>query len=334
MRIAIDAMGGDRAPDINVSGALRAAEVLDGHTFILVGRADVLRRQLASAPPCISVQDAKDVIEMGEKPVDAIRAKPDSSIAVTMKLLAAGEADAAVAAGSTGAAVTAASLYLPRLPGVKRPGIAVPFPTRNGRICTLIDAGANPDPKPEHLVQYAVMASAYAKVAFGYPNPTVALLNVGSEETKGNLLVKQAKPLFEGAPINFIGNVEGREIWGGVCDVVVCDGFTGNAVLKACEGMAYTLVELVKQHTKRRLTWMLGALLCKSLFEAVADVIDWSEYGGAPLLGFKGICMICHGSSDGKAIANAIRVATEFSKARLNEQLMEAFAGQVGGNAA
>lgn len=332
MRIAIDAMGGDRAPLVNVLGTLRASELLPEHSFILVGKREAILQCAVLLPPSVSIVDAREAIGMDEKPTEALRAKRGASIVVAMELLGSGEADAVVSAGNTGAVIGAAHLHLERLPGIRRPGIGVPFPTRDGRICTLIDAGANPDPKPEDLVQYASMASVYARILFKHPNPAVGLLNVGSEETKGNALVKQTKPLLEEAPINFVGSVEGRDIWNGVCDVVVCDGFTGNAVLKACEGMAYTIVELVKKHTRRRLSWLVGALLCRKLFKAVADVIDCAEYGGAPLLGFNGVCIICHGASDQKAVSNAIRVAIQFLEARINEQIVESFSVKVGRN--
>lgn len=319
-------MGGDRAPAINVRGAVEAARSLSGHEFILVGDENALREELASLrggdAPCIRVHHASQVVEMDEPPVSALRRKRDSSILRAVSLVRQGEADAVVSAGNTGAAVAACVVGLHLLPGVQRPGIAVPFPTRTGLPCLLIDVGANIYCKPQHLFQYAVMASVYSKRILGVASPRIGILNIGEEDIKGTLLVKKTQALFNGTKLNFQGNVEGRDMFKGACDVVVCDGFVGNIVLKTSEGLAETLMKLTRKAITKNWRRRLGAALVKDAFTDLRKTTDYSEYGGAPLLGVDGICIICHGGSNDRAITNAIRVAVEHSRYQVNEQIV------------
>jgi len=328
MRIAIDAMGGDRAPSVNVQGALEAARTRPGHELILVGDEEQLQAELAAAGaancPSVRVQHASQVVGMAEPPVAALRRKRDSSIRRAVGLVRRGEADAVVSAGNTGAAVAACVMFLHLLPGVSRPGIAVPLPTLSGRPCLLIDAGASVRCKPHHLFQYAVMASVYSKFILDVPDAKVGVLNIGEEDAKGTELVKQTRPLFQDSGLNFQGSVEGRELFNGACDVVVCDGFVGNVVLKTSEGLAETLMRLAKAAVTKNWRRKLGAALCMGAFEDLKKTTDYSEYGGAPLLGIKGICIICHGGSTAHAVANAIRVAVEHARYAVNDQIVKA----------
>ncbi len=312
MRIAVDAMGGDYAPSEIIKGALRAAVVYPTMEIILVGQQEKIMNSLSegSLKQNIEIYNASEVIGMDEPPAAAIKRKKDSSIVVATRLVKEGYADALVSAGSTGAQMASALLGLGRIRGIKRPAIGTVIPTlQKGKL--LLDVGANPDAKPENLLQYGIMGSIYAEIILDIKNPKVALLNIGSEEGKGNELVQVAYELFKGSSLNFIGNIEGRDIPYGRADVVVCDAFVGNIALKTIEGMASSLFQLIKEKITTNYVRKMGALLIKPGLKEIAQTLDYSEYGGAPLLGVNGTSVICHGSSKEKAIFNAIRVAKE-----------------------
>ncbi|HPD13833.1 MAG TPA: phosphate acyltransferase PlsX [Planctomycetota bacterium] len=325
MRIALDAMGGDSAPDVEVEGAIQAAPELKGHEIVLVGdeaRIAAVAARHRGLPHGVSVRHAPQAVGMDEAPVEAIRRKPDSSIARCIEMADNGEVDAVVSAGNTGAVVALASLKLGLLEGVRRPGIAVALPTRNGDRTLVIDCGANVNCSPEHLYHYGVMASAYATHVFGKKRPRVALLNIGEESIKGNRLVKQAQTLLEASSLHFIGNMEGRDIFSGGADVVVCEGFVGNVLLKVSEGLAETIMSMMKEGIQRTLRRRIGAMLCKYAMIELAAKVDYAEFGGAPLLGVDGTVMICHGGSDRRAIAVAIRVAAEAAAHKVNQHIV------------
>ena len=318
MKIAVDAMGGDYAPEEVVLGAIEAVKSysLD---VVLVGDTnkieEVLNRYGAKDNSHLSIVHASQVIDMGEHPAQAIRKKKDASIVVATQLVKDGACDAVVAPGSTGAAVTAALLGLGRIKGIERPCIATPIPSKKG-ITVLLDSGANANSKPKHLVEGAIMGSHYAKYILGVGKPTVGLLNIGEEASKGNELAQATYPLLEKLKtISFYGNVEGRDIPKGTVDVVVCDGFVGNVILKFGEGMAMFIIRLVKDTIKSSgFIAKLGALAVYPALRTLKKRLDFTEYGGAPLLGVDGSFIICHGSSKAKAIKNAIRVAGELAQ--------------------
>ncbi|MBU1086062.1 MAG: phosphate acyltransferase PlsX [Candidatus Omnitrophica bacterium] len=325
MRIAVDAMGGDHAPDVVISGAILAAKEIDAD-IILVGPQEIIKAKLAEhkqVPKNISVLNAREVIAMNESPAVSVRRKKDSSINVAVKMVKDKTADAMVSAGNTGAVVCAASLFLKNLAGVDRPGISVLLPTLKN-VVQMIDMGANIDAKPEHLMQYGIMGSVYSQYVLRKENPTVGLLNIGEEETKGPEFVKETFKLLEqNKNINFIGNVEGRDIYVGNCDVIVCDGFLGNVVLKVSEGLADAIKEMLKRKLSTNIFTKLGALLSAPAFKALKRETDYAEYGGAPLLGIDGICIIAHGGSSANAIKNAIRVAHESVTNNVNQHIIE-----------
>ncbi|MEI8176025.1 MAG: phosphate acyltransferase PlsX [Candidatus Omnitrophota bacterium] len=324
MRIAVDGMGGDHAPAVVVDGVVEAAREY-GYEIILVGDEATLTKELQrheAYPKTITIRHAAEVVGMAEPATTSIRKKKDSSMTVCVELVKSGGADAMMSAGNTGAVVCAAVFKLGLLPGVERPGIAIVFPTLKGP-GMIIDAGANIDPKPQHLLQYGLMADAYSKKILGKENPTIGLLNIGEEENKGTDFVKETHKLLNESRINFIGNVEGRDIWNGRSDVIVCDGFLGNVVLKVSESVAFTIVEFLKTELKKSFMARLSVLLAKSAFKAFKNKIDYAEYGGAPLLGVNGAVIISHGSSNKKAIKNAIRVAAEFKEKDVNRLIME-----------
>ena len=318
MKIAVDAMGGDYAPEEVVLGAIEAVKSysLD---VVLVGDTnkikEVLNRYGAKDNSHLSIVHASQVIDMGEHPAQAIRKKKDASIVVATQLVKDGACDAVVAPGSTGAAVTAALLGLGRIKGIERPCIATPIPSKKG-ITVLLDSGANANSKPKHLVEGAIMGSHYAKYILGVGKPTVGLLNIGEEASKGNELAQATYPLLEKLKnFSFYGNVEGRDIPKGTVDVVVCDGFVGNVILKFGEGMAMFIIRLVKDTIKSSgFIAKLGALAVYPALRTLKKRLDFTEYGGAPLLGVDGSFIICHGSSKAKAIKNAIRVAGELAQ--------------------
>lgn len=318
MKIAVDAMGGDYAPEEVVLGAIEAVKSysLD---VVLVGDTnkieEVLNRYGAKDNSHLSIVHASQVIDMGEHPAQAIRKKKDASIVVATQLVKDGACDAVVAPGSTGAAVTAALLGLGRIKGIERPCIATPIPSKKG-ITVLLDSGANANSKPKHLVEGAIMGSHYAKYILGVDKPAVGLLNIGEEASKGNELAQATYPLLEKMKtISFYGNVEGRDIPKGTVDVVVCDGFVGNVILKFGEGMAMFIIRLVKDTIKSSgFIAKLGALAVYPALRTLKKRLDFTEYGGAPLLGVDGSFIICHGSSKAKAIKNAIRVAGDLAQ--------------------
>ncbi len=323
MRIAVDAMGGDYAPEEIIKGTIMAATVSPDVQLILVGQKERIQTSLTDTlPKNVSLYEASEVIEMDEHPANAVRKKKDSSIVVATRLVKQAEADAVVSAGSTGAQMAAGLLGLGRIKGIERPAIATILPTPEGGKL-LLDVGANMDASPEQLCQYALMGSIYATKILGISNPRVGLLNVGSEEGKGNELTQKAYPLLKASPVNFIGNVEGRDVPYGRADVVVCEGFAGNILLKTAEGLAGVLFEQIKEKITSNMVRKLGALAIKPGLKEIAQMMDYAEYGGAPLLGVNGISIICHGSSKAKAILNAIRVARECVQARLIEQIRE-----------
>ena len=335
MRAAVDVMGGDRAPGAILKGCWEAAPLLGPEdTIHLVGDESVIHKALTASE--LSAEQKRryhvvattQVVEMDDPPVEAIRNKPDSSIAVMCKLAAKGEADVVISAGNTGACVAAAQLRMRTLPGVSRPGIAVIIPTFYGPI-VLCDVGANISPKPRHLQQYAIMAGAYSTKVCGIENPRVGLLSIGEEDAKGTTMIKEARKLMRDEPqINFVGNVEGRDLFKGVIDVVVCDGFVGNIVLKFTEGLAEGLFQTIMAELQED----------EDLLEQFRPVMkkiyhkhDWQEYGGAPLLGVAGYCLICHGRSDSRAIKNAIRVGKQLVASGVNSTIVEKIASSIPG---
>jgi phosphate acyltransferase len=323
--IALDAMGGDHFPKPEVDGALQAARAFDVRV-ILVGREEVVRKELdrheewRSLP--IEIRHASDQITMEDSAGKAIRTKKDSSIRVASRLVREGTAQGVVSAGNTGAVMATAKMVQGMLPGVDRPALATAFPTLAGKPAVMLDVGANVDCSPKMLAQFAVMGSAYSRVIFRNKNPRVGLLSIGEEEHKGNTLTHEARPLLKSLKhLNYIGNVEGRDVYTGLVDVIVCDGFVGNVALKVSEGLVDVIRQSLKQSMKATLTRKVGAYLARGAFYEFKKTVDYSEYGGAPLLGLNGICVICHGRSNAKAIKNAIRVAKEFAEGKINERI-------------
>ncbi len=318
MKIALDVMGGDYAPVETVQGAVlavRDSEILgmSGNDLqvLLVGQREVIERELARQTLPVDrdrlpIIDAREVVEMGESPVQAVKQKKDSSIVRCAELVRSGEADATASAGNTGAALAAALLRIGRLKGVSRPAITALVPSVSG-LSVLVDSGANVECKAAHLLQFAIMGDVYARTVLKYRNPRVGLLSIGEEESKGNELVFETQGLLKNAGLNYIGNVEGRDIVNGRCDVIVCDGFTGNVTLKAIEGVGELVFNLLKKELNANLFTLLGGLLAAPAFKRFKKSIDYKEYGGAPLLGIDGISLISHGKSNAMAIKNAIR---------------------------
>ncbi|MGR3176063.1 MAG: phosphate acyltransferase PlsX [Candidatus Scalindua sp.] len=323
MRIAVDAMGGDEAPFEIVRGAVDAARVYTDHEIILVGDQERIQNELAACGATsgnISVVHASQVVNMNEAATVAVRKKVDSSISKSVKLVAEKAADAVVSAGNTGATVAAASFFLRTLEHVKRPGIAVSIPTFHGS-CMVIDAGANIQCKPVHLMQYGVMASVFCKYVLNIEKPRVGLLNIGEEDAKGNELVKETFTLLSNSPLNFVGNAEGRDVFDGKFDIVVCEGFVGNVLLKFAEGLSISILTAFASEAKKRVLTRIGAWLCKPVREHLYSKMDYTEYGGVPLLGIEGICIISHGRSDSKTIQNAIREAIQFGEYEVNKHI-------------
>ncbi len=323
MRISIDAMGGDYAPREVVVGTLQAARAMnDIERVYLVGDQSAIEAEMelnkkGGIPPSIEVVHASEVVEMGESPATAVRRKKDSSIARAVDLVKRGEADAILSIGNTGAVVAAATLKMRALEGVSRPAIATIIPAPKGPY-VLLDAGANPDSTPEMIQQFAVMGSVYAREIMKVDTPRVGLLSIGSEETKGNENTKRTFVLLGSTSVNFIGNVESRDLFDGKVDVAVCDGFVGNVVLKTSEAVASTMAAWMKQLFKQNLLRMTGYLFSQGVFREMRAKADPSSYGGAPLLGANGVVIIGHGSSNALATFNGIRVASEAIKHNLN----------------
>jgi len=313
--IALDAMGSDRAPRPEIEGAIQAARRF-GIPVTLVGPEETLRAELSRHPAAgslpISVAHASEFITMDDKAVQAVRAKRDSSMRVGLRLVREGHASAFITAGNTGAAMATAKMVLGGLPGVDRPALVAIIPTAIGSVCGLLDVGANVDCKPHNLEQFAVMGDIYFRSMFGVEKPRIGLLSIGEEEGKGNELTREAYDLLKQLPVNFIGNVEGRDLYNGTVDVIVADGFVGNVALKTSEGVAHLVRQVLKESLEATITSQVGALLSRSAFADFKKRLDHTEYGGAPLLGVKGACFITHGSSNANAIKNAIRVAAEF----------------------
>jgi glycerol-3-phosphate acyltransferase PlsX len=314
MRIAVDAMGGDHAPARIVDGALAAARHL-GIGVDLVGRSSAIRQELARHDDAgtidVQVIEAPDVIEMIESPTHALRRKPRASIRVAAERVARGDAAALVSAGHTGAAVVAAHAAFGMLPGVDRPALAPSVPTRGGS-AVLIDAGATVECKPAYLLQFGVMGSVYARTWMGIERPRVGLLSIGEEETKGNDLTREAHRLLKASPLHFIGNVEARDIFSGAADVIVCDGFTGNVALKLSEGLVEMVEDLLGEELQSTFSAQVGYLLSRRAFRRFRKRVDYSEYGGAPLMGVAGLCIVGHGRSSAKAVRNAVAMASRF----------------------
>ncbi|QMV19326.1 phosphate acyltransferase PlsX [Granulicella sp. 5B5] len=331
--IVLDAMGSDKAPDPEIRGAILAARHLDVRVH-LVGPEDLLRPKLREGLrmhsggrklPIFLVQ-ASEWISMEDKAAQAVRSKRDSSMRVGLRMVREGRAGGFVTAGNTGAAMATAKMVLGSLSGVDRPALAAVLPTTTGRPCVLLDVGANVDCDPENLVQFAIMGERYAHSVLHVPAPRVGLLSIGEEETKGNSQTRDTLPLLRDLKLNFMGNVEGRDLYNGRADVVVCDGFIGNVALKTSEGIAKLVTSSLRESLKSTVTSQVGALLSRKAFDAFKKRIDYSEYGGAPLLGVRGACIVGHGSSNERAIMNGIRVAAEFARADVNSDIEVALA--------
>jgi glycerol-3-phosphate acyltransferase PlsX len=327
MRIAVDAMGGDHAPRVVVDGAVRAAAAFPAAEIVLIGRRDDVQPLLREFPDTtgrVRIEHAETMVAMGDSPVEALRKKGDTSIGRCAELAKNGEADAIVSAGNTGAAVAAATLAMRLLEGVRKPGIAAPFPTVTGSECLVIDVGANVKPKPEHLLHYGIMGAEHVKAIVGKDQPRVGLLNVGEEDAKGNELTRDTHALFKQTQLNFIGNVEGHDIFQDHVDVAVCDGFVGNVLLKVAEGVCEAVIGMLRDSLSRKLTYRLAAGLCRPALKRLYGKLSSSVYGGAQLLGVNGICIISHGSANAEAIFNAIRVALDLSQKHVNDRIIEA----------
>ena len=319
--IALDAMGSDKSPRPEVDGALQAVRQY-GVRVMLVGREPQIRAELERHSGVeglpIEIIHASEVIEMRDKAAQAVRAKRDSSQRVGLRLVREGRAAGFVTAGNTGAAMATAKMVLGALPGVDRPSLAAVFPTALGTAAILLDVGANVDCKPDNLCQFAVMGEIYCRQMLGIRRPRIGLLSIGEEESKGNELTREAFQLLKQLPLNFVGNVEGRDLYNGKVDVIVADGFVGNVALKTSEGVANLVRYVLKESLRATITRQVGYLLSRSAFADFKKRLDYSEYGGAPLLGVKGACIITHGSSNANAIKNAIRVAGEFARRDIN----------------
>jgi glycerol-3-phosphate acyltransferase PlsX len=327
LRIAVDAMGGDHAPDAIVGGALAAARRL-GIGLLLVGPRDAVGRTLGRFPTAadvdVQVLHAPERIEMAEPAAAALRKKPQSSIRLAAEAVRDGRAAAVFSGGHTGAAVMAAHAAFGRLPGVDRPALATTIPTRRSP-AVLLDSGATVECRPQHLVQFAVMGSAYARIALGCESPRVGLLSVGEEESKGNELTREAHQLLKAAPVRFVGNVEGREVYSGEADVIVCDGFTGNVTLKISEGVVETVERLLHDELTATVGTRVGYLLSRRAFRRFRKRVDYAEYGGAPLIGLDGLCVIGHGRSSAKAVRSAITMTVRLVSEGLLERLGQQF---------
>ena len=325
MKIALYAMGGDFAPKNTVAGAVQALREYPHITkLFLVGDTEQVKAELAAnkySDPRIEIVHASQVVDMSDRAVESVRRKKDSSVSRAVDLVKSGAAEAIVSAGHTGAAVAATTIKLRTLPGVDRPGIASIIPTENN-IFVLIDAGANIDARPMHLLQYAVMGSVYSQHVLGYKNPTIGLMSIGDEDVKGSDFTKEVFKLLKESKLNFRGNVEGHDLFENPVEVVLCDGFVGNVVLKTCESIADAIFRWLKHELQKTPLRMAGAMIAKGAFKAIKKKINYEEYGGSPLLGVNGICIIAHGASSAKAIKNAIRVAAEGIQQQVNPHIV------------
>jgi glycerol-3-phosphate acyltransferase PlsX len=330
MRIVLDAMGGDHAPEVVVKGGVMAAREY-GIEVVLVGPQEVVQAELAKHDTTglsLPVVHASQVIEMTDEPSMAARMKKDSSMVVGMNLVKNGEAEAFTTAGNSGGALAAALFRLGRIKGIKRPALSTIFPTQKG-FCFISDIGANTDCRPVYLLQFGIMGSAYAERVLGIPNPRVGIVSNGEEEGKGSILVKEAFKLLKKSDLNFIGNVEGKDIPAGLADVVVTDGFSGNIVIKLSQGVAALLMGVMEEEIKKRPQAMLGALLAKGALRKVKSRLDYSEYAGAPLLGVDGVVIVGHGRSNAKAIKNMVRVGKESVEKGMLKAIKEGIDGSV-----
>jgi glycerol-3-phosphate acyltransferase PlsX len=321
--IAVDAMGGDQAPRPEVEGSVLAAREY-GVRILLVGQPAEIKRELARHSVRgleIDIVPATEVITMSDSPMDAFRKKKDSSAHVAARLVRQGQANGLVSSGNTGAVMAVARFTLGTLPSVQRPALAAPFPTSRGGVSVLLDVGANVDSKVAHLLQFSVMGEIYYRVIFGARRPKVGLLSIGEEEMKGNELTREVHNRMKRMSLNFVGNVEGRDLFSGNVDVVVCDGFIGNIALKISEGVAQHIALFLKKALQSSIASQVGYVLSRNAYKEFRKKIDYSEYGGAPLLGVRGIVVIGHGRSNANAVKNAVRVTTELSQARLNEKI-------------
>lgn len=324
--IAVDAMGGDKAPVPEIEGAIHAAKEF-GHRILLVGDQETIQSALNTHSTVrglpIEVIHANDRITMHDQAAKAARGKKESSMHVCARLVAAGKADGFISAGNTGACMAIAKMVLGKVPGVDRPALSGIFPSHKGTPVVLLDVGANVDCSPEMLQQFAIMGEIYARSVLRMKRPRVGLLSIGEEEHKGNALTRDATPLLKSLGINFIGNVEGRDLFSGNTDVIVCDGFIGNVALKVSEGLVEMFREILRETLAATLTRKIGYALSRSAYKDFKKRVDYSETGGAPLLGVKGVCIICHGRSNSNAIKNAIRIAADFASSGMNERIEE-----------
>jgi glycerol-3-phosphate acyltransferase PlsX len=324
--IAVDAMGGDKAPGPEIDGALRAAKEY-GHRVLLVGAEGVLEHELAKhggrkGLP-VEIVHATDRITMDDHAAKAARTKRESSMHVCARAVASGQVDGFVSAGNTGACMAIAKMVLGKLPGVDRPALSGVFPTHKGTPVVVVDVGANVDCEPLMLAQFALMGEIYSRLVLKVAKPRVGLLSIGEEEHKGNALTRDATPLLKAMDINFIGNVEGRDLYSGHADVIVCDGFVGNVALKVSEGLVDMIRGMLRESLQATIARKMGYVLARSAFTDFKKRVDYSEYGGAPLLGVKGVCIICHGRSDANAMKNAVRVAADFASSNMNQRIEE-----------
>ncbi|MGB7464878.1 MAG: phosphate acyltransferase PlsX [Candidatus Acidiferrum sp.] len=321
--IAVDAMGGDHAPRPEVEGSVLAAQEY-GVKVLLVGQPHAIRPELGKYSKSnlpIEIVPATEVITMEDHPAQAFRRKKDSSVHVGARLVKNGTAGAFVSAGNTGAVMTTAKFIMGTLPSVDRVALAAPFPNAKGGVSVMLDVGANVDSKPEHLLQFGVMGEIYYRLTFGSRKPRVGLLSVGEEEIKGNELTRAVYDRLKALPVHFVGNVEGGDLFSGKVDVIVCDGFVGNIALKICEGLAMEIVKYLRKTYKGSLASKVGYMLSRGAFKGIKRTMDYTEYGGAPLLGVRGVCVITHGKSNANAVKNAIRVAAGLARARVNEKI-------------
>ncbi len=327
MRIVLDAMGGDNAPQVEVAGAVRALKESKDLIIILVGDSNRIKELLDDNKDAknvrdrIEIEDAKETVSMSEAPAQAYKTKPESSIAISTKILKEGRAEALISAGNTGAVVVFSLFGIGRIPGVLRPAILTVMPSEAG-VTAVIDSGANVDCRPVHLAQFAVMGNMYSKYILGEENPRVGLISVGAEEEKGNELTAVTRAFIKKLNLNFIGNVEGHDVTNGNADVIVCDGFVGNVILKTAEGIGQLLLSMIKKSVKKSFVLAkLGAFLIKGVFKSVFKSSDPNEYGGAPLLGIRKPVIICHGRSNERGIMNAIKVGEKFIKRHINDEI-------------
>ncbi|MBU4260299.1 MAG: phosphate acyltransferase PlsX [Proteobacteria bacterium] len=322
MRIALDAMGSDRGPAEMVAGAALAVRVTDVHITIVGGEEQIIPAlKKEGISHLVDFVPTSQVITMHDSPIEAVRKKKDSSVVVAFELLRKHEVDAVVSPGNSGAVMAAAIKFLGRLKDISRPGIASVFPTLKGPV-VVMDVGANVDCRPKHLLQFGVMASAFSRIMYGIEKPRVGLLSIGEEGGKGNALVKSAHSLFQSSGLNYIGNVEGRDTFVGDVDVIVCDGFVGNVCLKLSEGLAEAVLSMLREEICKTFKARMGYFLAKQAFSNFKKRVDYAEYGGAPLLGFNGTGVICHGRSNMVAIKNALLVADGLAKNNVNDHIL------------